>query len=106
MPPSIPLLELDFQSELTASTVAEPVCCVSHQIRENCTSWLPSREKTCPTHRVRNGRRERGCVALASVIKSSTASNWIISNNIHFLNCNVNNLYIYMKRSCINVVCA
>jgi len=32
-----------------ASTVAEPVACVSHHTKANCTNWLPKSEKACPT---------------------------------------------------------
>src|SRR5512133_2734828 len=36
-----------------ASTVAEPVFCVSHQTSENCTIEDPNRENACPTQMVK-----------------------------------------------------
>jgi hypothetical protein len=41
--------------EAVASTVADPVILVSHQIKANCTSWLPSSENACPVQIVKKG---------------------------------------------------
>ena len=41
-----------------ASTVAEPVSWVSHQIKANCTAWLPTRESDCPENRIQKGLME------------------------------------------------
>jgi hypothetical protein len=37
-----------------ASVCAEPVVSVNHQIRANCTSALPTREKACPVQIAKN----------------------------------------------------
>ena len=46
-------------SEAVASTVADPVSCVSHQTRANCTTRLPSREKAWPVQMAKNVAAER-----------------------------------------------
>ncbi len=41
-------------TDAKVNIVAEPVSTVSHQIRANCTSWLPNSEKAWPVQTVKN----------------------------------------------------
>ena len=63
-------------------TVGEPVRWVSHQMRANCTNWLPSREKACPIQSVKNGLREVGCLGWLVVI-GLFPSAWLLVSRIH-----------------------
>jgi hypothetical protein len=49
------------------STVAEPVDSVSHQIKANCTKWLPSSEKAWPVQMMKNGTMDCACARLATL---------------------------------------
>ena len=55
-------------SEAMASTVAEPVCSVIHQIRANWAILLPSREKACPVQMVKKGGFQLGALSILSHI--------------------------------------
>jgi hypothetical protein len=50
--------------------VALSVVLVSHQIRANCTIWLPSKEIACPVQIVKNGPAHffRGVVSVGVVL--------------------------------------
>jgi hypothetical protein len=48
-----------------ASTVAEPVVTVSHQISENCTSALPSSDSACPDQMVKKRHFQFGLSMIA-----------------------------------------
>ena len=54
------------------STVAEPVDSVSHQIKANCTKWLPSSEKAWPVQMMKNGTMDCACACLATLSESLT----------------------------------
>ena len=67
MPGSIPT------NEALASTVAEPVERVSHQMRAKCTNMLPSQEKAYPIQMVKKGVFQSDvvltCVPCAELIR-------------------------------------
>jgi hypothetical protein len=63
-------------SETVARMVAEPVFCVSHHTRANCTSAEPTSEKACPVQMVKNFAAQRSgtAVVVSSVILSLVIS--------------------------------
>jgi hypothetical protein len=57
-----------------ARTVADRVEWVNHQIRANCTNWLPRREKACPVHITKKDFRQLEFCSLVTLVSNITSA--------------------------------